>query len=114
KLLLLAGIFDAEVDLVLLLWLTLLLLFFFALLFRCLILRLLAGLAHLLPQLLERRDLVGLLLHVEVVDLLFGQIDDLTRRLIHRRLAVAFDRRGSDDPFPRRLPAAHVEHLAEP
>ena len=72
ELLFLPGVLHGEVDLVLLLRLLLLLwLLFFALLLRRVFFRLLAGLAHALAQLLECGDLVGLFLHVQVIDLLF-------------------------------------------
>ena len=79
--------------------------------------RALLGLAlrvfHLLAQLGERRDLVGLLLDVEVVDLLFGQVDDLAGRIRHRRLAIALDGNHRRDAFARALAAEHVDELAD-
>src|SRR6185436_2969717 len=78
-----------------------------------LFLGLLPRLFHLLAQLRKRGDLVGLLLQVEVVNLLFVQVDDLAGRVVQRRLAIALDRHGRGDALARRLAAEQVDHPAE-
>ena len=75
--------------------------------------RLLLRFFHPAAQLGEGRHLVALLLQVEVVDLLLGQVDDLAGLLVHRRLAVAFDGDRRHDAFFRGLAAEEIHHASE-
>ena len=67
----------------------------------------------LLPQLVEGGDRVGLLLHVEVVDLLLAEVHDAAGRVVERGLPLAFDGIGRDDAFAEGLAAEHPHHRAE-
>src|SRR5262249_54481957 len=49
----------------------------------------------------------------EVVDLLFGEIDDLAALLIERDLAIAFDDHRGGDTFAGGAAAEHLHHAAE-
>ena len=69
--------------------------------------------AQLLPELVEGRDRVGLLLHVEVVDLLLAEVHDPAGEVVQGRLAFTFDGVGRDDALAERLAAEHPHHRAE-
>jgi len=53
----------------------------------------------------KRGDGVALLLQIDVVDLLFAEVDDLFRGVGGRRLAVALEGDRRRGPFARRLAA---------
>ena len=64
-------------------------------------------------QLLERRDPVLLLLHVDVVDLLFGEIDDLPVVSFSVALRLPLTALVDSTPSLAPLPPKQVEHPAE-
>ena len=66
-----------------------------------------------LLQLVERRHLVGLLLHVEVVDFLFFQVDDAAGHLVELDLAIALDGVGGFDAFFRGFSTKHPGHSSQ-
>ena len=74
---------------------------------------LLARLTHPAAELVEGHDLVGLLLDVELVDLLFLQIDDAAGRVVHLRLAIALHGDGGETPSLAAFAAEHAHHPAE-
>src|SRR5712691_8863596 len=64
-------------------------------------------------QLGECRHLVGLFLEIEVVHLLFGEIDDLSIVLVQRGLAIALHDHRRRDAFPGALATEQVHHPPE-
>ena len=89
-------------------------LLFLLLRLRALLSYLLLRLAHPAAQLLEGGHLVRLVLEVDVVHLLLGQVDELAAVAAGRQHPVAFHRNLGDDALPGRLAPEHVEHAAEP
>jgi hypothetical protein len=67
----------------------------------------------LLAQLLEGLHPVGLLLEVELIDLLLGEIDDLPGLVRESRLPVALHDDRRDDALLGSLAAEHPAHPAE-
>ncbi len=111
---LLAGFFDFEIDFVFFRrffgrLFGLLSPFFFLGVLPCALLRFLQP----PPDFVERGDLIRLLLHVEVVDPFFLQIDDPSRRVPNLDLAAALDGVCDLDSFPRRLTAEHTRDPAQ-
>ena len=68
---------------------------------------------HLAPQLVERRDGVGLLLDVEIVNVLFLEIDDLAARVVGVHLPIAGHGHGGDHAFLGGLAAEEIHHAAK-
>src|SRR4029078_11827279 len=73
---------------------------------------LLGGFAHAAAELLEGGHGVGLLLDVELVHLLLGQVDDGTGPVVQGRLAIPFHRDLLLDPFLRGLAEEEVQQAA--
>ena len=110
----LAGLLHIEVDFVLFRGFVLGLLWLFATFcFGCVAARLLLRFAQPLAQLLERRHLVRLLLHVEVVDFLFFQVDDAAGHLVDFDLAIPLDGVGGFDAFFHGFSTKHSGHSSQ-